>query len=217
MNKCDITLYGILDPSRSAGRALPELARAAVEGGVTILQYRDKQAGIRQMIDTGRAIKAAIAESDVPLLINDRVDVALATGADGVHLGQDDMPVEDARKILGPDAAIGLTIKNPDQAANAPVDLINYGCIGGVFRTLSKDNSAPIGIDGWRETAIPLCDKAPNLPIGAIAGIGLENVADVMAAGADGVAVISSLFMQQDVVAAAREMLASIDEMRTAN
>ncbi len=214
MNTCDITLYGILDPARSNGRNLAELAKAAVQGGVTILQYRDKNAGIRQMTEQGRAIKKAVADSSIPLLINDRVDVALASAADGVHLGQDDMRPQDARRLLGPNAIIGHSIKNEGQAAVAPVDQLDYVCIGGVFDTLSKDNPASIGIAGWLKVAAHFRKSSPQLPVGAIAGIDQSNVADVIAAGADGVAVISALFMADDVESTCRNMLETIRNTR---
>lgn len=214
MNRCDISLYGILDPNRSNGRDLVELALAAVRGGATILQYRDKNASICQMIEQARALKMALAGTGVPLLINDRVDAALAIGADGVHVGQDDMRAEDARKILGRDAIIGLTIKSNAHAEAAPVDVLDYVCIGGVYDTLSKDNPVSIGIDGWRNIAGYFREHASGLPVGAIAGIDQENISEVIDAGADGAAIISALFMADDVEAAARKLLAEINRAR---
>ncbi len=216
MNHCDITLYGILDPDRSAGRPLPQLALDAVRGGVTLLQYRDKNSGVQEMIDQSRAIIIAIAGSGVPLLINDRVDVALAVEADGVHLGQDDMKPEDARNILGPEAIIGQTIKCQNDAFNAPVELIDYVCIGGVFDTLSKDNPSSIGLKGWQENAAFFRENHPKLPVGAIAGIDHGNAGEVIRAGADGVAIISALFMADDVTASARTLRQQISLARGA-
>jgi len=204
--KCDITLYGILDPNRSRGRDLAKLAKVAVSGGVTILQYRDKNAGIRELIETGRAIKSAISGTGVSLLINDRVDAALAIGADGVHVGQDDMAPADARKILGPNAIIGQTIKTINHAENAPVGLLDYVCIGGVFNTLSKDNPHSIGIEGWQNIARYFRDYSPEMQVGAIAGIDASNVEEVIRAGADGVAIISALFMADEVESISQEL-----------
>ena len=210
MTKFDITLYGILDPNRSQGRSLAELAIAAVKGGTTILQYRDKHASIRQLIETAREIKSAIAGTGVPLLINDRVDAAMAIGADGVHIGQDDMSAQDARQLLGPDAIIGLTIKTEAHAKVAPVELLDYVCIGGVYDTLSKDNPVSIGIDGWQTIASHFRELSPNLPVGAIAGIDVANVEEVIRAGADGVAIISALFMADDIESISQELMKKI-------
>ena len=210
MTKCDITLYGILDPNRSLGRSLAELAIAAVHGGATILQYRDKNAPIRQLIETGREIKSAIAGTGIPLLINDRVDAAMAIGADGVHIGQDDMSASDARQLLGPDAIIGLTIKTEAHAKAAPVELLDYVCIGGVFDTLSKVNPISIGIDGWQTIASHFREFSPKLPVGAIAGIDASNVEEVIQAGANGVAIISAMFMADDVESISQELVKKI-------
>src|SRR5205085_5619406 len=118
----DVRLNAIVDPERANGRALDELARLVVAGGATLIQLRDKHGSTRRMIEEARAIRAVLAGTGVPLVINDRVDVALAAGADGVHLGQDDMPVDDARRLLGPKAIIGLSIKSVAQAKAAPLD-----------------------------------------------------------------------------------------------
>ncbi|MEA2945153.1 MAG: thiamine-phosphate pyrophosphorylase, partial [Alphaproteobacteria bacterium] len=142
----DLRVYALVDPEHAGGHALDDLARLIVQGGATLVQLRDKRSETRRMIEHARAIKAALAPFNVPLLINDRVDVALACGADGVHVGQSDMAVDDARRLLGPDAIIGLSIKTTAQAEAAPVDVLDYVGVGGVFATTSKDNtSASIG------------------------------------------------------------------------
>jgi thiamine-phosphate pyrophosphorylase len=208
----DIRLYAILDPQRAGGLTLPELARQVVAGGATLLQLRDKLGSTRQMVDEARAIKAAIAGTGVPLLINDRVDVALAAKADGVHVGQDDMTVEDARGLLGPRAIIGLSIKTLAEAEGAPIAALDYVAIGGVFATTSKDNTkAPIGVEGLVERAAVFRRRAPKLPVGAIAGIDATNAVQVMAAGIDGIAIISALSMAPDPAAAARTLRAIVD------
>jgi thiamine-phosphate pyrophosphorylase len=212
MNSVDLRLYGIIDPERTAGRDPVELVRQAVSGGATLIQYRDKHGEGRHLVELARALKAALEGTGVPLLINDRVDIALAAGADGVHLGQDDMHPNDARELLGPRAIIGLTLKMPEQAdilASMPVD---YGCIGGVFATVSKNNPAPpIGLDGLHRV-LSRARLAFRGPIGAIAGIDASNAQAVIAAGADGVAVISALFMAADPQAEARRLRGIVDE-----
>ena len=202
----DITLHAILDPSRCRDRDLAACARAAAKGGVTVLQYRDKSGDVRAMISNARAIRAALEGSGIPLLVNDRVDVALASGADGVHVGQTDMFVEDARRLLGPDAIVGLTIRTVDHAEASPLDAIDYVCIGGVFDTASKENPAAIGLHGWRKAAEHFRVHAPNMPVGAIAGIDAGNARSVTDAGADGIAVMSAIFMADDVETAARDL-----------
>ena len=212
MNACDISLYGIIDPTRTRGRPMGDLVKAACDGGMTLLQYRDKLADTRTMIENGRNILSALQGYNVPLLINDRVDVAMAVGASGVHVGQSDMHPSDARSILGPDAIIGLTIKSQENAKAAPVDEIDYACIGGVYATLSKDNRSSIGLDGWAAIASHFRTHMPQLPVGAIAGIDDTNLADVLSVGADGAAIISAIFMADDVEAATRSLKRIIED-----
>lgn len=217
MPAVDLRVYAILDPTRTKGRTLPDLARAAVAGGATLLQYRDKEGDTRQLVATARAIHAAVAGRGVPLLINDRIDVALAAGAEGVHVGQSDMTVADARRLLGPDAIIGLTLKTEADAQGMAGLTVDYGCIGGVFETVSKVNpTLPLGKRGFASVAAIARTAAPGKPIGAIAGIDATNAAAVIAAGADGVAVISALFMEGDVEAATARLRGIVDAALTA-
>ncbi|MDP9571417.1 UNVERIFIED_ORG: thiamine-phosphate pyrophosphorylase [Agrobacterium larrymoorei] len=212
MTKIDYRLNAIVDASLSDIAPLAELAALAAHNGVTIIQYRDKTASTREMIDQARAIVEALKGTGVPLVINDRLDVAMATGADGVHLGADDMDADTARRLLGPDAIIGLTVKSMADArhvAQAPAD---YACIGGVFETTSKVNpDTPVGLAGLKQIRTYLRNERPDLPVGAIAGITLERVPDVIAAGADGVALISALFRTDDIAATARAFRDAVD------
>jgi thiamine-phosphate pyrophosphorylase len=209
----DVRLNAIVDPERAHGRALADLTRIVVAGGATLIQLRDKHGVTRRMIEEARAIKAVLAGSGVPLVINDRVDVALVAGADGVHVGQEDMPVEDARRLLGDKAIIGMSIKSVALANAAPVGLIDYVGVGGVYATTSKDNpDPPIGTAGLREIVAALRARRPDLPICGIAGIDASNARDVIAAGADGVAVISALSLHADPGSAARELRGIVDK-----
>jgi thiamine-phosphate pyrophosphorylase len=209
----DVRLNAIVDPERANGRALGELARLVVAGGATLIQLRDKLGSTRRMIAEARAVKAALAGSGAPLVVNDRVDVALAAGADGVHVGQDDMGVEEARRLLGEKAIIGLSIKSVAQANAAPLDALDYVGVGGVYATASKDNpDAPIGAAGLRAVVAALRARKAALPVCAIAGIDAGNAGAVIAAGANGVAVISALSMRADPQAAARELRAIVDK-----
>ena len=209
----DISLYALIDPERSGGRELPDLTRLVVDGGATLLQLRDKYASTRDMVARARAIRSAVSGRGIPLLINDRVDVALASGAEGVHVGQDDMSVEDARRLLGPKAIIGLSITKMEHVEAAPLDLLDYVCIGAVFATTSKDDAGkPIGLRGLSELARAIRLRNAIIPIGAISGIDHTNTADVIDAGVDGVAVISALSMASDPAVATRELKAVVDE-----
>ena len=211
-NPVNLRLYALVDPQRAGEHALPDLARAVVSGGATLVQLRDKVGSTRRMIDTARAIRAALAGAGVPLLINDRVDVALASGADGVHVGWDDMTVEDVRRLLGPKAIVGLSINSEERARAAPLAMLDYVAVGGVYATMSKDNpNTPKGVGGAKALADIVRARAPKLPIGAIAGIDASNAADVMAAGFDGVAVISALSITPDPRSAARTLRGIVD------
>jgi thiamine-phosphate pyrophosphorylase len=202
----DLRLYALVDPEHAGGRDLAELASLVARGGATLVQLRDKRGSTQAMVETARAIRSRLAPLGVPLLINDRADVAFAAGADGVHLGQDDMAVEDARRLLG------LSIKTLDHAARAAVEHLDYVCIGGVFATASKDNpDRPIGLSGLRSIFTEMRGRDPDLPIGAIAGIDASNADAVIAAGADGIAVISALSLAGDPQAAARDLRAIVE------
>jgi len=210
----DLRLNAIVDPERAGGHDPVELARRVVEGGATLVQLRDKASETRTMVERARAIKAALAPFAAPFVVNDRVDVALAVHADGVHIGPDDMAVEDARALLGPKAIIGLSVKTVAEAEAAPVGLFDYAGIGGVYATLSKKQKAtPIGPDGFARVAAVLRRRAAALPLCAIAGIDAGNAAAVIAAGADGVAVISALSLASDPTAAARALREIVDGM----
>jgi thiamine-phosphate pyrophosphorylase len=208
----DLRLNAIVDPERSGGHDLADLARLVAQGGATLVQLRDKVSETRAMVTRARAIKKALEPFKVPLVINDRIDVALASGADGVHVGQDDMAVEDARKLLGRDAIIGLSIKTVAEADAAPVEVIDYVGSGGVYVTLSKQQkNAPIGPEGLTRVIAALRARAPKLPVCGIAGIDAGNAGAVIAAGADGIAVISALSLAPDPAAAARTLRAIVD------
>jgi len=214
----DLRLNAIVDPERANGRDLAELARLCAEGGATLVQLRDKVNETRVMVEQARAIKNALAPFAVPFVVNDRVDVALAVDADGVHLGPDDMAPADARRLLGPAAIIGLSVKNVAAAQAAPIGLVDYVGSGGVYVTLSKQQkNPPIGPAGLGRIVAVLHGRAgeqnKRLPVCGIAGIDASNAAEVIAAGADGVAVISALSLAPDPAAAARELRQVVDAM----
>ena len=204
--KVDPSLYVVLDPNLCGGRPLEKVALAAAMGGATLFQLRDKDGSTRNLVESAERIQKALAPRGVPLLINDRVDVALASGAEGVHIGQEDLSPSDARRLLGEEAIIGLTIRSMREAVAAPLDLLDYASIGGVFPTQSKDNPAgPIGVEGLREIAAYFAATG-DLPLCAISGITLDNIASVIEAGVQGVALISAVCAAPDPAAAAREL-----------
>jgi thiamine-phosphate pyrophosphorylase len=208
----DLRLNAIVDPERAGGHDLAELARLCAEGGATLIQLRDKVSETRDMVEAARAIKRALAPFAVPFVVNDRIDVALAAKADGVHIGPDDMAVEDARALLGRGAIIGLSIKSVKEAAAAPLDLIDYVGSGGVYVTLSKEQkNKPIGPDGLARIIAALRQRAPKMPVAGIAGIDAGNAAAVIGAGADGIAVISAVSLAPDPAAAARALRGIVD------
>jgi len=210
----ELRLNAIVDPERAGGHDLADLARLFAEGGATLVQLRDKVSETRAMVEEARAIKAALAPFRVPFVVNDRIDVALAAKADGVHLGPNDMAIEDARALLGRGAIVGLSIKSVAEADAAPLDLIDYVGSGGVYVTLSKQQkNPPIGPHGLARIIAALHRRAPTLPVVGIAGIDASNAAEVIGAGADGVAVISALSQSPDPAGAARSLRGIVDAM----
>ncbi len=208
----DLRLNAIVDPERAGGRQLADLAAQCVRGGATLIQLRNKRSETRTLVEQASAIKQALAGFAVPFVVNDRVDVAMAAGADGVHLGQDDMAAQDARRLLGSGAIIGLSVKSVEEAEAARLDLVDYVGSGGVYATSSKQQkNVPIGPAGLARIIAALRRRAPDLPICGIAGIDASNAAKVIAAGADGIAVISALSLVPDPEAAARQLREIVD------
>ncbi|MDP9633778.1 UNVERIFIED_ORG: thiamine-phosphate pyrophosphorylase [Ensifer adhaerens] len=209
MPKVDYCPNALVDARLGGNASLADLARVAALNRATLIQYRDKTSSTREMIEQARAIGAGLAGTGVPFVVNDRVDVALAAGAAGVHLGRDDMDAAMARSIMGDAAIIGLTVKNEEDAETAIASPIDYACIGGVYETLSKHNpDPPLGLEGFARLRATLLAAKPNLPVGAIAGINAQRAADVVAVGVDGVAVISTIFAAVDPPAATGELRA---------
>ncbi len=214
--KLDISLYVLVDPAVARGKPLAALAAAAARGGATLVQLRDKSGTTQRLIEEAATIKRALRGFGVPLIVNDRADVVLAAGADGIHLGRDDLDPATARRLLGPRAIIGVSVKNESDVGGLPLGAVDYACIGGVFATASKDNpDPPIGLDGLRRLRKLLRARAPQLLVGAIAGINEENAAAVMRAGAEGIAVISAVIAAVEPEAAARRLRALVDAARS--
>jgi len=202
----DPSVYLVLHRLFIGQRGLLATLRAALAGGVTVVQLRDKHALRPLFLEEARRIQALLRPLGVPFIVNDRVDVAREIGADGVHVGQDDMPAAEARRLLGPDAIIGLSVRRPDEIAGADPDIVDYVGLGPVFATSTKpDTPPPLDVGGVRALRPRLA-----VPVVAIGGIGAGNAAEIVRAGADGVAVVSSICSAPDPEAAARRLVYAV-------
>ncbi len=203
-------LYVITDETIAGGRSHAEIARLAVLGGAGIIQLRDKGRSCAGLTAIGREIAAITREAGATFIVNDRLAVAIQCGADGIHLGQDDMPVATARQLAPPGFIIGVSVGTVEEAMAAEREGADYIALSPTFSTTSKDNAGPgLGPGRLREIR-----RAVSIPVIAIGGISRENVRDVIAAGADGVAVISAVVACPDITAAAREFKELIHEAR---
>jgi thiamine-phosphate pyrophosphorylase len=206
----DWGLCFIADSEAAAGRDMLQLIAEAVEGGATLIQLRGKKWASREFLDVGIKAVRFLRPKKIPLIINDRVDIALACKADGVHLGQDDMPLPYAREILGEKKIIGISVATPGEAEAAEKGGADYIGAGPVFATLSKKGLGQVlGLAGLRKIR-----EKVEIPILAIGGISAASVADVISAGADGVAVISAIAAAKNPVQAAIEIIESIGKLK---
>lgn len=190
----DYSIYLVTDDGCLQGRALIDCVREALEGGVTLVQYRAKTASSAEMYAEALQLKALCDSFKVPLIINDRLDIAMAVGAAGVHLGQDDLPCAAARKLLGEDYLIGVSAHNPAEAKAALQSGADYLGCGAVFGTATKADVKKLGTEGLAA----IC-KAKGLPVVGIGGVTADNYREVRAAGADGAAIVSGILAQPDI------------------
>lgn len=185
----DYSLYLVTDRRLSLGRSTVEVVAAAVSGGVTCVQLREKHCSTREFLEEARRVRELLVGTGVPLIINDRLDVALAVGADGVHLGQNDMHISDARRLVGERLVIGISAESVADAIRAEAEGADYIGVSPVFTTPTKmDTAPPLGLEGLREIR-----RAVSLPLVAIGSIRHDNAAEVLRAGADGLAVVSAI------------------------
>lgn len=202
MNR-DPSIYRIClvtDRELAKGRSLLDVVGAAVQGGVTMVQLREKNATTREFLEEARALKALLAPHGVPLVVNDRVDIALAVDAEGIHVGQTDMPVEQVR-ALAPGRIVGLSITNATQMSRGDTQLCDYLGVGPLYLQQTKpDASTPLGVEGFAKLRA-MTDK----PVMAIGGLKADNSAPVLAAGANGLAIVSGIVSAPDPRAAAAE------------
>jgi len=207
MNAQDLLVYLVTDRSLCQGRSLEEVVALAAEGGCTMVQLREKEADTGKFVELARALHKLLKPLSIPLLINDRVDVALAAGVEGVHVGQSDMLPEDVRRIMGPDAIVGLSVETEAElldAQNRPVDYIG---IGPVYPTLTKKDvkGSPWGPDGLERAM-----KLSSLPLVAIGGVQRDNAEAVAGSGVAGIAVVSAICSAPSPAEAARELVYSM-------
>ena len=202
MNADKLRLYLVTDDTLAGGR-LFEKVISAVKGGVTMVQLREKNCTTAEFVSKGLRLKELLTPYGVPLIINDRVDVALAVGADGVHIGQSDMPCKIARKLLGPDKIIGLSVESVEDVRLANLEDVDYIGVSPVFATPTKmDTAAPFGLAGLARAV-----EESVHPSVAIGGINLSNAREIMACGAAGIAVVSAILCAPDPFAAANKLL----------
>ena len=210
LQNIDYSLYLVTDRGLAGGRTTLEIVSAAVHGGATVVQLREKDCSTRDFIEQALTIKKFLNAGRIPLIINDRVDVAQAVKADGVHLGQTDMPLETAKKILGDSMIIGISAESLQDAIEAEKGGADYLGVSPIYATPTKtDTAPPLGLKGLREIR-----KAVKLPLVGIGGLTGKNAADVIRNGADGVAVVSAIVAADDPEAAARELKHVIEEAR---
>ena len=198
----DYSVYLVTDRRILQGRDLLDAVAEAIEGGVTLIQLREKEVSSREFYQIALKVKELAHSREVPLLINDRLDIALAVNADGLHIGQEDLPLKVARKLLGPDKIIGLSVSNLEDAVQGEKEGADYLGAGAVYPTTSKDVSeSPIGPDGLKKIK-----DAVSIPVVGIGGINLFNIEEVKRTGVDGVAVISAIMGAPDIKDAARKL-----------
>lgn len=204
MNQADYSLYLVTDEKERCRYGLVDTVRRAVEGGVTIVQYRSEQLNHEQQRAEVLPLQAYLRSAGVPLIINDNVQLAVEINADGIHIGQNDMPVPQARALIGPHKILGLTVTTAEQMAAVDTTLVDYLGCGPVFPTITKDDAPPpMGVEGWVELA-----RMSPLPVVAIGGLNRERTAAIRATGlAAGVAVVSHICAAEDPTQAARELL----------
>lgn len=204
----DLMLYAVTDRSWLGGETLRSQVERALKGGATFIQLREKELDEADFLEEAKEIQKLCREYHVPFVINDNVEIAAAIGADGVHVGQSDMEAGDVRRRLGPDKIIGVSAQTAEQALRAQEHGADYLGVGAVFPTGSKADATEVS----RETLEEIC-RAVDIPVIAIGGIGRENVMELKGSGICGIAVISAIFAQKDIEAAAAELKKRVEEM----
>ncbi|MCL2193603.1 MAG: thiamine phosphate synthase [Treponema sp.] len=205
--KIDYTLYLVTDRELMAAETIEECVEQAILGGCTVVQLREKTASAHDFYQTALRVRELTARLGVPLIINDRADIALAVDADGVHVGQSDLPYEMARRIIGHDKIVGVSASNLAEALAAAEMGADYLGVGAMFATDTKGDAKLTGIDELRQ----ICEKV-KIPVVVIGGINKDTVPLFRGAGIDGIAVVSAIVAQKDATMAARELKTLFDD-----
>ncbi|MCH4283953.1 MULTISPECIES: thiamine phosphate synthase [Bacillota] len=208
MSKLDLTLYLVTDSTNMTEDEFLSKVEAACRGGVTLIQLREKNRTTKEYIDLANKVKAISDRYDLPLLIDDRLDVAMAVDAAGVHVGADDMPVALARKLLGPDKIVGATAKTVEAAMIAQADGADYLGVGAIYPTTTKVKTVLTKV----ETLQDICEHV-SIPVGAIGGLNKDNCDILKGTDIDGLCVVSAIMKQDDCETAARELKAKIQSI----
>ncbi len=200
-SKVDYTLYLVTDRRLMSCQTIEESVELAIAGGVSAVQLREKDCSSREFYELSLRVKRITEPHNIPLIINDRIDICIAANADGVHLGQSDIPCREARKILGANKIIGVSAALPEEAAQAQSDGADYLGVGAVFQTGTKTNTRPVTPDIIRKIR-----AAVTIPFVVIGGVNSDNIKSLYGLGINGAAVVSAIVSQPDITAAAREM-----------
>lgn len=201
LDKSSMLLYAVTDRTWLKGRTLADVVEEAIKAGVTFLQLREKNLEYDAFLQLAREIKCVTDKYKIPYVINDNVQVAMAAGADGVHVGQGDMSPKDVRKIIGPDKILGVSAQTVEQAVLAEESGADYIGVGSVFPTSTKLDAEAVSLETLKE----IC-KAVSIPVVAIGGINKDNAIKLAGSGIDGIAVVSAIFAREDIASAAREL-----------
>lgn len=201
LDRSSMLLYAVTDRTWLKGRSLADAVEEALRAGVTFLQLREKDLDYASFLELAREIKGITDKYGIPYVINDKVEVAMAVGADGVHVGQDDMAPEDVRKIIGPDKILGVSAQTVGQALLAEKKGADYIGVGSIFPTSTKLDAEAVSFETLKE----ICN-AVSIPVVAIGGINKDNAMKLSGSGIDGIAVVSAIFAREDITAAAREL-----------
>ena len=206
--KIDYTLYLVTDRELMSCKTIEESVSLAIEGGASVIQLREKNCSSREFYELALRVKRITEPRSVPLIINDRIDIALAADADGVHLGQSDIPCREARKLLGADKVIGVSAALPEEAAKAQADGADYLGVGAVFSTQTKTNTRPVTAE-----IIKQIRDSVNIPFVVIGGINSANIQSLYGLGINGAAVVSAVVSQPDITAAAMKMRKAAEKL----
>ena len=206
--KKELQLYAITDRHWLNGRSLYEVVKESLDGGVTFLQLREIQLDEDHFLEEAKKLQGLCSEYNVPFIINDNVEIALAINADGVHIGQSDMEMKEAREKLGPDKIIGVSAHTKEEALLAQAQGADYLGVGAVFPTSSKDDAESVSYETLKE----ICDVV-SIPVVAIGGITKDNLHQLSGSGISGISVISAIYAQPDIKEAARELKQCVQEI----